>query len=125
MPSTACQQFQAALREVWASGSTYTEMVEFFGVTKDQLYRLRDVLCLPLRLDRSKRKKPKRYRDPTPEEIAAACAEMRAKHLEARRSEPLRTYRTEKDVIRWRLDQARKRSVGVDLDQFGWEEYEH
>ena len=35
--STACQMFQATLRRVWASGSTYSEMTLFMGVTKDQL----------------------------------------------------------------------------------------
>lgn len=124
MPSTACQQFQAALREVWASGSTYTEMVEFFGVTKDQLYRLRDVLLLPLRNDRSKRKKPPRYVDPTPDEIAAACAALRAKHMENRRNEPPRVYRTTETTVRWHLEQARRRSVNIDYDQVGFDEYE-
>ena len=74
--STACKTFQAALKRVWASGSTYAEMTSFFGVTRDQVIRLRDTLKLPLRLDRSKRKKGPRHRDPTPAEIAAAASTL-------------------------------------------------
>lgn len=109
--STACKTFQATLKRVWASGSTYSEMTLFLGVTKDQLFRLRDKLSLPLRLDRSKRKKPPRHRDPTPEEIAAACAEIRAKHLEQRRNEPDdRTYVNQREVVVYKLEHTRGRS---------------
>lgn len=106
--STACKTFQATLRSVWSSGSTYTEMTEFLGVTKDQLFRLRDRLKLPLRLDRSTRKKGPRHRDPTPEEIAAACAALREKHMAERRAEPAsRTYRTsETDLVSFRLQRS-------------------
>lgn len=103
--STACRAFQSTLRRVWASGSTYSEMTLYLGVTKDQLFRLRDRLGLPLRLDRSQRKKPKRQRDPTPEEIAAACAEIRAKHLEQRRNEPDRCYRANGKLMQFRLEE--------------------
>lgn len=110
--ATACQAFQATLRKVWASGSTYAEMTLYLGVTKDQLFRLRDKLRLPLRLDRSQRKKPKRQRDPTPEEIAAACAEIRAKHLEQRRNESDRCYRVNSRLMQFRLeDDGRGRGV--------------
>jgi hypothetical protein len=116
--STACQTFQASLRHVWASGSTYAEMTLFFGVTKDQLFRLRDRLQLPLRLDRSKRQKPPRYRDPTPEEIAERCAELRAKHLEARRNEPKdRSYRKSSDIVQYRLE-AESGSYGMSLEEW-------
>jgi hypothetical protein len=105
--STACQTFQATLRRVWASGSTYSEMTLFLGVTKDQLFRLRDKLALPLRLDRSQRRKGPRHRDPTPGEIAAACAELRAKHLEQRRSEPERCYRPGSRLMSFRVEEER------------------
>jgi len=106
--STACSTFQATLRHVWASGSTYAEMTLFLGVTKDQLFRLRDKLALPLRLDRSKRKKPPRHRDPTPDEIAQRCAELKSRHLEDRRSEPPdRNYARPHDFIRFKLERAR------------------
>jgi hypothetical protein len=120
--STACKAFQATLRSVWASGSTYSEMTLFLGVTKDQLFRLRDKLQLPLRLDRSQRKKPPRQRDPTPREIAKACAEIRAKHLEQRRNEPARQYRTQVDFVQFRIEHTQER--GEDalenlMDNFG------
>ena len=121
--STACKTFQATLKRVWASGSTYSEMTLFLGVTKDQLFRLRDRLKLPLRLDRSKRAKPPRHADPTPADIAAACAELRAKHLEQRRNEPRdRTYVSQREFVVYRLEQSK--TVSLDpleqlLDNFG------
>lgn len=103
--STACKTFQATLRRVWASGSTYAEMTLFLGVTKDQVIRLRDRLKLPLRLDRSARKKPPRHRDPTPEEIAARCAEIRAQHLQDRAAEPpSRSYRQSPSLVQFRFE---------------------
>jgi hypothetical protein len=104
--STACRQLQASLSNCWASGSTIADIVEFLGITKDQVIRLRSVLSLPLRLDRSKRAKPPRHQDPTPGEIARMCAELRAKHLEQRLSEPKdRTYhKPESDIVRFRVE---------------------
>jgi len=110
--STACQTLQKTLREVWASGSTYAEMTDFFGLTRDQIIRLRDRLALPPRLDRSLRKKGKRHADPTPAEIAAQCAAMKAKHLKQRLHEPPRAYRTRLDMIQFRLE----RTVDIDRD---------
>lgn len=104
--NTASATFQKTLRKVWASGSTYAEMTEFFGVTRDQVIRLRDVLRLPLRLDRSQRKKGPRHKDPTPEDIAAACAAIRARHLEDRRNEPDRAYRKSDEYVRFRLERS-------------------
>ena len=104
--STACRTFQATLRKVWASGSTYAEMTEYLGVTRDQVIRMRDVLRLPLRLDRSQRRKGPRHKDPTPEEIAAACAAIRARHLESRRNEPDRVYRKHDEYVRFRVERA-------------------
>ena len=108
--STACKTFQAALKRVWASGSTYAEMTSFFGVTRDQVIRLRDTLKLPLRLDRSKRKKGPRHRDPTPAEIAAACAALRAKHLADRAAEPTtRVYRSSPaELISFRFQRSQE-----------------
>jgi hypothetical protein len=110
MPSTvatACRQFQSTLKKVWASGSTYSEMTLFLGVSKDQLFRLRDRLALPLRLDRAKRQKPPRQKDPTPQELAQRCAEVRARHLQQRLAEPAgRTYRkSEVEFVRFRLQE--------------------
>lgn len=110
--STACQALQTTLRSVWASGSTYAEMTDFLGISRDQIIRLRDRLALPLRLDRRLRKKGKRHPDPTPAEIAARCAAVRAKHLEQRLREPPRTYRTKTEMIQFRIE----RSVDIDRD---------
>ena len=104
--STACQTLQRTLRRVWASGSTYAEMTLFLGISRDQITRLRDRLHLPLRLDRSLRKKGRRHADPTPEEIARACAEIRARHAETRRAEAPRTYRTVHEMVQFRIDRA-------------------
>lgn len=108
--STACRQFQGVLKTVWASGSTYSEMTLLFGVSKDQLFRLRDRLELPLRLDRRKRQKPARQSDPTPKELAQRCREARARHIEQRLAEPAgRTYRkSEHEFVRFRLREPGK-----------------
>ena len=105
--STACRQFQGALKKVWASGSTYIEMTLFLGVSKDQLFRLRDRLELPLRLDRAKRQKPARQKDPTPHELAQRCKEARARHMQQRLAEPAgRTYRkSEHEFVLFRLQE--------------------
>lgn len=120
--STACKTLQTTLKRVWASGSTYAEMVDYLGISRDQITRLRDRLHLPLRLDRRLRKKGRRHADPTPDEIAQACAQIRARHLEARRNEPQRTYRTSCDIVQFRIEQTH--SIDGDpledlLDNFG------
>lgn len=121
--STACSVFQATLRHVWASGSTYAEMTAYFGVSRDQIIRLRDRLPLPLRLDRSKRKKGPRHADPTPEEIRQRCAEERAKHMQRRLAEPPnKTYqRSESDFVRFRLESYEIRDDALEqlMDNFG------
>jgi len=121
--STACSTFQATLRHVWASGSTYAEMTAFLGVTRDQIIRLRDRLPLPLRLDRSKRKKGPRHGDPTPEEIRRRCAEIRAQHMAQRLAEPAdRVYRrSETDFVRFRFESAEIRDDDLEqlMDNFG------
>ena len=118
--STACKTFQATLRRVWASGSTYAEMTLFLGVTKDQLFRLRDRLPLPLRLDRSKRAKPTGL-----PHCGTDSSELRAKHIQQRISEPGdKAYRSERDFIRFKLEQSGDRNSSCDpleelLDNFG------
>jgi len=103
--STACTAFQQTLRHCWQSGSTIAEICTL-GISKDQFIRLRTVLQLPLRMDRSQRAKPPRHRDPTRREIAAACAELRAKHLAARLAESAtRVYRkSETDFVRFSVE---------------------
>lgn len=61
----------ATLRVQWDSHSSMAAICTFWDISKDQLIRLRDVLPLPKRHDRSLRFKPKRseQRDPTEDEI--------------------------------------------------------
>jgi hypothetical protein len=68
------------LRLQWASHSSMHAICTHWTITKDQLIRLKTVASLPPRHDRRFRFKPKRseYRDPTPEEIAAACLRIKA-----------------------------------------------
>ncbi len=106
--STACQTLQATLKSIWATGSTYAEMTQFLGVSRDQITRLRDRLGLPVRHDRSQRKKGKRHADPTPKEIFARTAEMRAKHMATRMAEPPRTYRTFRETVMFRVERSRE-----------------
>ncbi len=106
--STACQTLQATLKSIWATGSTYAEMTQFLGVSRDQITRLRDRLGLPVRHDRSQRKKGKRHADPTPKEIFARTAEMRAKHMATRMAEPPRTYRTFRESVMFRVERSRE-----------------
>lgn len=121
--STACSVFQATLRHVWASGSTYAEMTAFLGVSRDQIIRLRDRLPLALRLDRSLRKKGPRHADPTPAEIRQRCAELKAEHMRRRMAEPRdKTYqRSESDYVRFRLESHEMGDDALEqlLDNFG------
>lgn len=59
------------LRVQWDSHSSMASICTFWGISKDQLIRLRDVLPLPKRHDRSLRFKPKRRDnvDPSEDEI--------------------------------------------------------
>lgn len=61
----------ATLRIQWDSHSSMAAICTHWTITKDQLVRLRDVLPLPKRHDRSLRFKPKRSGrvDPTEDEI--------------------------------------------------------
>jgi len=75
--NTAAVVTQTLIREVWASGSTIAQLTEFVGITKDQFIRLRAVLELPLRLDRSKRAKP------PPQRISWQTVEARKREIQA------------------------------------------
>lgn len=63
------------LRLQWDSHAPMAVICSHWSITKDQLIRLKAVVPLPPRHDRRLRFKPKRseYRDPTPQEIEAAC----------------------------------------------------
>ena len=75
--NTAAVVVQTLIREVWASGSTIAQLTEYVGITKDQFIRLRAVLELPLRLDRSKRAKP------PPQRLSWKTVEARKREIQA------------------------------------------
>lgn len=75
--NTAAATVQTLIREVWASGSTIAQLTTFVGITKDQFIRLRTVLELPLRLDRSKRAKP------PPQRLSWSAVEARKREVQA------------------------------------------
>lgn len=68
--NTAAINF-ATLRVQWDSHSSMASICSFWTISRDQLIRLRDVLPLAKRHDRSLRFKPKRIGrvDPTEDEI--------------------------------------------------------
>ena len=67
----------------------------YLDLTCDSVNTIRARLGLPARTPRTRAApEPPAARDPTPAEIAAACAELRAKHLSKRLAEPAtRKYR--------------------------------
>lgn len=65
-------------RSAWSDHTPIAELCTMFTITKDQVIRLRDVWHLPKRHDRRMRAKPERHRDPTPDEIEAACVRIQA-----------------------------------------------
>lgn len=77
----------ATLRVQWASHSSYAAICTHWTITKDQLVRLRNVLPLPLRLDRRKRYRPNGTAWAlTPEEIEASEASLNLAPLVAART---------------------------------------
>jgi hypothetical protein len=69
----------------WADYVPIAALCHRYGITKDQVIRLRVVLALPPRMDFSRRHKPPRGRDPTPKQIASACLRIQATWDEATR----------------------------------------
>lgn len=65
-------------RAAWTDHTPIADLCTMFTITKDQVIRLRDVWHLPKRHDRRMRAKPERHRDPTPDEIQAACVRIQA-----------------------------------------------
>lgn len=68
------EQFRAD----WCDHTPIVQLCEMYSITKDQVIRLRDAWSLPKRHDRRLRSKPERQRDPTPEQIEAACLRIQA-----------------------------------------------
>lgn len=65
-------------RADWLDYTPIAVLCERYGITKDQLIRLREVWALPPRMDCRRRFKPTNRRDPSPAEIAAACLRIQA-----------------------------------------------
>lgn len=73
--NTATIDFQS-LRLQWAAHVPIAQLCQNFTVSRDQMTRLKFVLHLPPRHDRSLRFKPSRPKPPSPEEIAASEASL-------------------------------------------------
>lgn len=65
-------------RRDWVANLMIVQICDRHTLTKDQVLRLRVLWQLPPRLDHSLRARPQRYVDPTPEEVAARAAAIRA-----------------------------------------------
>lgn len=70
-----------AFRADWASHMPIAALCERWTISKDQVLRLRTIWNLPLRNDRRLRFRPDAgdYRDPTEDEIKAACLEIQSR----------------------------------------------
>lgn len=80
----------SAFRADWVANIPITQLCARWTVTKDQVYRLRDVWELPLRLDRKLRAKPPRQPKPTKSELAASEATLALSPLVAARAAAVR-----------------------------------
>lgn len=89
------EQFRAD----WCDHTPIVQLCEMYSITKDQVIRLRDAWSLPKRHDRRLRSKPERQRDPTPEQIEAACLRIQSTWDE--RTRELRAvYKTQHVTLR-------------------------
>lgn len=86
-------------RADWCSHMPIAVLCQRYTITKDQVVRLRTVWNLPLRNDRKLRAKPPRYKDPTPSEIAARSAAVRAT-WDSRTEEMRRVIKTQQFKVR-------------------------
>lgn len=89
------EQFRAD----WCDHTPIVQLCEMYSITKDQVIRLRDCWGLPKRHDRRLRSKPERQRDPTPEQIEAACIRIQATWDERTR-EMRAVYKTQHVTLR-------------------------
>lgn len=85
-------------RRLWAAGEPVSRICISFGLSHDAANIVRKRLGLPARTARTRAARRAPISDPTPEEIEAACAELRAKHLAKRLAEsPSRRYREDNE----------------------------
>lgn len=81
-------------RILWRSGASVIEIASEMGWTAQAVTSIRKRLGLSPRSSSRQRRPRAVYRDPTPEEIAARSAEIRARNLARKLSEPAsRAYR--------------------------------
>lgn len=84
---------------MWTAGIAVAVIAETFGLKVDTVNLVRIRFGLAARTARTRAAMRTRPRDPTPEEIAAALVELRAKHLAKRLAEPVtRRYRTDDEL---------------------------
>lgn len=84
---------------MWDAGLPVDRICERFDLTHDAVNRVRARMGMPPRTPRTRAERREPTRDPSPEEIAALCAELRAKHMAKRLAEPAtRKYRTDTEV---------------------------
>lgn len=89
----------AKFRAMWAAAEPVAHIAAAFGVGADTVNLLRVRLGLKARTARTRAARRSPAADPTPEEIAAACAELRSRHVAKRLAEPPgRKYRTDDEV---------------------------
>lgn len=86
-------------RAWWSAGVPVARIAAALDLTCDSVNTIRARLGLPARTPRTRAApQPPAESDPTPEQIAAACAAIRAKHLAKRAAEPVtRKYRRDGD----------------------------
>jgi len=86
-------------KSLWNSGTPVADICTAFGLSHDAVNRVRGRLELAPRTARTRAAPRVAMRDPSPEEIAAACAELRAKHMAKRLAEPTtRKYRDDNET---------------------------
>lgn len=72
-------------RADWMSHAPMRALCDRYGITRDQVIRLKVIWSLPPRHDRKLRFKPKRDKDPTKSQIAQACKLIQQQWDEATR----------------------------------------
>lgn len=85
MPGNTATIDVCQFRADWMSHAPMRALCDRYGITRDQVIRLKVVWSLPPRHDRKLRFKPKRQKDPSPSAIAKACRLIQEQWDEATR----------------------------------------
>lgn len=84
---------------MWVAGEPVAHICLSFRLSHDAANIVRKRLGLTARTARTRAARRTPADDPTPEEISAACAALRQRHIEKRQSEPpSRRYRDDNDI---------------------------